>query len=219
MRLDVPSDAGAVLVFGGAFDPPHRAHIALPQMAAERIGADWVLYIPAAAPPLKDGPEASGEDRMAMLDAALEPGARASVTDLELLRGGQSYTVDTLAELRRLLPDATLRLLIGADQARQFHKWREARKVIDLAEPVVMLRPPHEDRAAILAAMAPHWTGDQLAAWEHRFVDVTTMEGSSTEARRLLREKGVEAQGLERLLPAGVLGVIRERGLYPQGKD
>lgn len=217
MRLDVPSDARRLLVFGGAFDPPHRAHIAQPPMAAAAIGADWVLYIPAAAPPLKDGPEASGEDRTAMLHAALEPGARASVTDLELARGGRSYTVDTLDELRRLLPGVELRLLIGADQARQFHKWREAKRVIELAEPVVMLRPPREDRAALLAEMAPHWTGDELGAWESRFIDVPRVEGSSTEARRLLREEGVDAEGLGRLLPEGVLGVIRERGLYSRG--
>lgn len=214
MRLDVPSDARTVLVFGGAFDPPHRAHIALPQMVAERVGADWVLYIPAAAPPLKDGPEALGEDRIAMLDAALGPEARASVTDIELVRGGRSYTVDTLADLRDRLPGKVLRLLIGADQARQFHRWREAQRVIDLAEPVIMLRPPHDDRATLLAEMAPHWTGDQLAAWEGRFVDVPTMEGSSTEAREILHAEGARAARLDQLLPTGALRVIRSRGLY-----
>jgi len=214
MRLDVPSDARAVLVFGGAFDPPHRAHIALPQMVAERVGADWVLYIPAAAPPLKEGPEASGEDRIAMLEAALGPEARASVTDIELVRGGRSYTVDTLTELRDRLPDKTLRLLIGADQARQFHKWRDAQRVIDLAEPVVMLRPPHDDRAAILAEVAPHWTGEHLAGGERRFVEGPTREGGPTEARRLLHEQGAEAERLEELLPVGVLEVIRSRRLY-----
>lgn len=216
MRLDVPSDARSVLIFGGAFDPPHRAHIALPQMVAERIGADCVLYIPAAAPPLKEGPEASGEDRVAMLEAALGPEARASVTDIELVRGGRSYTVDTLADLSDRLPGKTLRLLIGADQARQFHKWRDAQRVIDLAEPVVMLRPPHDDRGAILAEMAPHWTGDQLAAWERRFVETPVMEGSSTEARRILHDEGAEAERLEELLPMGVLEVIRSRRLYPR---
>lgn len=216
MRLDVPSDARSVLIFGGAFDPPHRAHIALPQMVAERIGADWVLYIPAAAPPLKDGPAASGEDRIAMLNAALGPEARASVTNLELARGGQSYTVDTLADLRDRLPGVTLRLLIGADQARQFHKWREARRVIALAEPVVMLRPPHDDRAAILAEMAPHLTGEELAAWESRFVETPVMEASSTEVREILRQQGSEAERLAELLPAGVLALIREGALYPR---
>ncbi|MFG0274151.1 MAG: nicotinate (nicotinamide) nucleotide adenylyltransferase [Phycisphaerales bacterium] len=216
MRLEVPSDARSVLVFGGAFDPPHRAHIALPQMVAERIGADWVLYIPAAAPPLKDGPVASGEDRIAMLEAALGPAARASVTDLELVRGGRSYTVDTLADLRDRLPGVTLRLLIGADQARQFHKWREAQRVIALAEPVVMLRPPHDEHAAILAEMAPHWAGAELAAWESRFVETPVMEASSTEVRRLLREEGVYAARLAELLPAGVLRVIRAGRLYPR---
>jgi nicotinate-nucleotide adenylyltransferase len=214
MRLDVPTGARSVLIFGGAFDPPHRAHIALPQMVADRIGADWVLYIPAAAPPLKDGPVASGEDRIAMLEAALGPEARASVTDLELVRGGQSFTVDTLADLRDRLPRVTLRLLIGADQARQFHKWREAQRVIRLAEPVVMLRPPHDDRATILAAMAPHWTGEELAAWESRFVETPVMEASSTEVREILREQGVGAERLAELITAEVLLHIRKRGLY-----
>lgn len=219
MRLDAPADARRVLLFGGAFDPPHRGHIDLPLLARERVGADFLLYIPAAAPPLKDGPEASGEDRVAMLDAALAGDDRAGVTDLELVRGGDSYTLQTLEELRGLLPGAELRLLIGADQARQFHRWREARRVIDLAEPVVMLRPPHDDRAALLEAMAPHWTDEELRAWDRRFLDLPTRDIASTDLRRLLRERDESPSpkdhaALEALLPAPVLEIVRERGLY-----
>jgi len=219
MRLDAPADAQRVLLFGGAFDPPHRGHIDLPRLARQRIGADFLLYIPAAAPPLKDGPEAGGEDRIAMLDAALAGDDCAGVTDLELVRGGDSYTLDTLEELRRLLPGAELRLLIGADQARQFHRWREARRVIELAEPVVMLRPPHDDRAALLEAMAPHWTDEELRSWERRLLDLPTHDIASTDLRRLLRERDEspppkDRAALETLLPAPVLEVVRERRLY-----
>ncbi|TVQ65441.1 MAG: nicotinate-nicotinamide nucleotide adenylyltransferase, partial [Phycisphaerales bacterium] len=156
----MPAHVRTLLVFGGAFDPPHRAHIELPALVRKRIGADWVLYVPTGRSPLKERGQVAGfDDRVAMLCAAIDPGF-ASVSTIEGERAGRtgvsapSYTVDTLQELREALPPSVrMRFLFGADQAAQFHKWRSAAEVSDLAPPVVMLRTPHETRAALLDAM------------------------------------------------------------------
>lgn len=208
-----------MLVFGGSFDPPTRAHLALAQEARDRLGIDWLLFVPAARSPLKDsGPLASGADRIAMLVAGLGDEARTGVSTIELDRAaeGASYTVDTLRELRALLGrTVSMRLLIGADQARAFHRWREAREVIDLAEPVVMTRAGvAEEWGGIAPALRDQWEPDELERWRSRLVAVTPVDGSSTEARELLGGGGRHSARLREILTPEVLAVIEQRGLY-----
>jgi len=216
----LPAGVTSVLVFGGSFDPPTLAHIELPALARDRAGLDWLLYIPAAESPGKGSrPTAGGIDRAAMLRAALEGRERCSVSTIELDRAqrqpGPSYTVDTLRELCQRLGDGVrMRLLIGADQAASFHAWREPRQIIELAEPLVMLRTPAETAQGLWSRMATHWPEQEGSAWRSRVVELPTIDASSTEARRLLRAGGAEAPGLTRLVPEGALRVIRERGLY-----
>ncbi len=217
----VPAGARAILVYGGAFDPPHKAHFELPPLLRDTLGADFLLYVPAARSPHKDAkPGASGPDRVAMLRAGLRGVGRAGVSTIELDRAtdtaGPSYTIDTLRDFAsRAGAGATFRLLIGADQAREFHGWREPREIIRLAEPAVMLRGgTHADRAALLEAMRPHWSEGEMRAWESRLVEAPIIEASATEARRIIREEGVGAESLRRLVPPEVIEVIRARGLY-----
>jgi len=209
-----------VLVFGGSFDPPTTAHIELPAMARDRAGLDWLLYIPAAESPGKGKrPTAAGEDRAAMLRAALEGRERCSVSTIELdrakLQPGPSYTVDTLRQLHELLGvGVRLRLLIGADQAATFHSWREPQRVVELAEPLVILRAPAETPEGLWARMAPHWSQGDRDAWRSRVLELPTIDASSTQARHLLRTQGPDAPGLARLVPGGALHLIRARQLY-----
>lgn len=205
------------LLYGGAFDPPHRAHIELPARVRDALGADRILYMPAASPPLKAGPVASAADRIDMLRAALAGDPRAEVSDLEIQRGGASYTIDTLRALNAgASPGETFRLLIGADQALQFHHWKDAREIIELAEPVVMIRPPAETAAHVLEDIAPHWTAAELDAWRSRFIPVPPMDIASTRLRGEIREKGFEAPLACQWLPGAVLEIIRLRGLYAE---
>lgn len=215
-EIPVPPEVRSLVVCGGAFDPPHRAHFELPPIARDALGAGWLLYVPAARTPLKAGePGASGEQRLAMMRLALAGAARASVSDIEVRRAGVSYTVDTLRAFRAALPHVqTMRLLIGADQAAQFHRWREPREIISLAEPAVMLRPPAEGADALLDAMGPHWSGPELERWRARVVTLPRLDVSSTTVRDLLRREGPEAPGLRSLVPAPVLDYIARHALY-----
>ncbi len=200
-----------ILVYGGTFDPPHRAHVIQPRRVAERLGADGVLYIPAGRPPHKpDEQRTAGEHRAAMLRAALADEPWAAVWAVELKRGGPSYTVDTLDRLRDIVgPEAMLRLLIGMDMALIFDQWRSPDRIEALAEPVVMIRPPH-DAASFLAEL-PAARRDQ---WCKRLVEVPAMDLSSSGVRRGLAERGPDDPQVAAALPPAVLAYIREHGLY-----
>ncbi len=236
----VPSEARTVIVFGGTFDPVHVAHLTLPELVREKLGADWIVYVPAARSPMRDaGPMAAARDRLAMLRLALAGRAACSVSPIELIaaedalpavmpaaqdRGGSaaspppSYTVDTLRKLRVLAPHTTaLRLLIGADQAAQFHRWRQPREIIALAEPVVMLRAPSETAGQLMAAIAPHWSPDDAANWRSRIVEVPTMDVSATTIRAAAARGELDSAEFSRMLPAPVRDYISSRRLYKNG--
>lgn len=198
------------LLFGGSFDPPHRGHAELPRRAAETIGASRILYIPARLNPLKRStPPAPPPHRLAMLRLALEGDPRCEIRTLELDREGPSYTVETLrqlaAEAAAATPPARLVLLVGADAALGFPKWRDPAAIASLAEVAVMLRPPL-DEAAFRDAYAAAWRdAGRSPAIEPRWVlDLGSDPASSTAARHGERSD----------LPPAVAAYIREHGLY-----
>lgn len=219
ITIPVPPGTDRVLLVGGSFDPPHCAHAELPHAARQALwgGDGWLMYVPAAQSPHKaDAPQASAADRTAMLRLALRGVERAAVWTDELERGGVSYTVQTLRRARMALgTNCAMRLLIGADQAAVFHRWREPREVIALAEPAVMLREPFGSAAALVGAMRVDgfWTDAELEAWRRRVLSLPMVPASATDARDLLRRGGATT-ALEGTLPALVIDYIRERGLY-----
>jgi nicotinate-nucleotide adenylyltransferase len=159
----------------------------LPALAARAIDADLIAYIPAGQPPHKRGHAMTpAHHRLAMLRLAVADIPNAVVLTDELDRaadGRPSYTVDTLEALHeRLGPDVTLRLLFGADMLRIFSKWHKPSRIVELAEPLVMVRPP-DTRASLLASLPEA----DRATWEHRLVDVPAMDVSSTAIREKLR--------------------------------
>ncbi|MHC5022553.1 MAG: nicotinate (nicotinamide) nucleotide adenylyltransferase [Planctomycetota bacterium] len=202
-----------ILVFGGTFDPPHRAHTTLPPLVADRLGCETILYVPAALNPLKtERPPTEARHRLAMLRLALREVTNASICRLELERGGPSYTVDTLEALRgRYGPHATLRLLIGADQALQFHDWKDWQRILDLAEPVVMLRPPATE-AGFREQLARIYDEAEVEAWIGRVVHLPQIEVSATDLRSRLTRGGPVEDDLD----PDVVAYIQREGLYRQ---
>lgn len=188
------------------------AHIGLPQRVALAVGADQVLFIPAAKAPHKLGQvQTPGHHRAAMLALALSdsPWARISTLELERARHvaeAPSYTVDTLAALNDMLPGRRLRLLMGSDQLMIFQSWKDWRQVVALAEPAVMVRPPHT-RDQVLAQLPP---GLDRNEWAPRLVEVPAMDISSTEIRR----KVAAGEDVRGWVDPGVAAYIQEHGLY-----
>lgn len=121
-------------VFGGTFDPPHLGHVAVARAAAETVGLDRVLWVPAAIPPHRIGGALAGAGvRRRMVEAVVREDRRFRLCTLELERGGVSYTVDTLRELAESHPSWSLFLVLGADQVEALPSWRGARAVMELA--------------------------------------------------------------------------------------
>lgn len=226
MPSDVP--AGRVLLFGGSFDPPHVGHLAMGLGARDMLGRDaWLVFVPAARSPFKsEGPIASGSDRVEMLWAASrDAGAeRVGVWSDELDRAAASpsrasYWVDTVERAGQALRTAEKpRFLIGADQALAFHRWREARRILDLATPMVALRDGTTGADALVASMreAGFWSDAELTAWRQSVVGLPLVAASATEVRALLAAPRTTDQDarLAALVTPSVRAIIRARSLY-----
>lgn len=199
----LPDGTSRLLVVGGTFDPPHRAHVRLAMDAAAAAQCDHVLFVPAHQSPHKEAQPGSAADRAAMLRLALEDEPHASISAFEIERSGVSYTIDTLEALRASLPATVeLRLFMGSDQLRSLPRWREAPRVVELARPVVVLRPP-DTRQSLGAAGVPRGQLDWI-------VDLPLDDVSSTQVRAAIA-RGDDASDL---VEPRVLEYIRAHRLY-----
>jgi nicotinate-nucleotide adenylyltransferase len=188
-------------IFGGSFDPPHVGHLLVAQDACEQLRLDRLIFVPAAAQPLKSaGPNASGEHRLSMTRLLAGDDPRFEVSTVELDRGGLSFTVDTLAEVARKHPAAERHLLVGADVLGTFDKWKEPERILTLARVVVLERGGGETRAA--------GGGDHLTRLPTRRVDV-----SSTEVRERVRQ----GKSIRGFVTDAVAAYIARTGLYREG--
>lgn len=184
-------------IFGGTFDPPHVGHLIVASDACVALALDRLILVPSADPPHKRGQvAATAAQRLEMVRAAITGDPRLEVDDLELRREGASYTVDTLREMRGRWPDAELFFLVGVDQMREFHGWREPHEVARLARLAVVTREGE----------AP----DPESPFPHTVVPVTRIDLSATDIRRRVHE-GVS---IRYLVADEVRRRIEEWGLY-----
>jgi nicotinate-nucleotide adenylyltransferase len=141
-------------ILGGTFDPIHLGHIAAARAALDCAQLDRVLFVPTGQPPHRRGAMAGAEQRLEMSRLAIAGEEKFQVSDLEVRRGGPSYTVDTLRELRTAHPDDELFLILGWDAARLFATWHQPDEVRRLASVVVVTRPgsPQPDARTLEAA-------------------------------------------------------------------
>lgn len=190
-------------VFGGTFDPPHVGHLLAAVDAVEALTLDRLLFVPAAQQPLKVGCEsAAPEHRLAMARLLAGDDPRFGVDPIEIDRAGLSYTVDTLGELARRLPGAELFFLVGADALATFPRWREPRRVLELARLVVLRRASDDVELPTVMREAP---GREPIVLASRRVDV-----SSTEVRARVRA-GLSIRGF---VPDAVAAYVAEARLY-----
>lgn len=188
-----------IALYGGAFDPVHRAHLAVAQAVRRQVAVDKVVFIPAAQSPLKrHGPFASDADRLKMLEIALRGEIGFEVDDLELRRGGLSYTVDTVREFQARAPEAELYWIIGGDQLAQLDRWHEIEDLVQGVSFLVLARPGYRLAAPDLAGLS----------W--RQINAPLMEESST----VVREQIARGACLQGFLSPAVEAFIREKGLY-----
>lgn len=202
--------AGSLGVFGGTFDPVHVAHLALAQEAAESLGLERVLFVPAGSPPHKPGIAVTpGADRLAMVRLAIAGNDRFEAGRIELDRDGPSYTVDTLTALaderaaNGLAGDIVL--ILSADAFLGLPTWHEPRRVLELARLAVAPRDGYpEARADFLAAHFPD------LAHRATFLDGPRIRLSAST----LRDRAAAGRSLRYLVPDAVAAYIGDHGLY-----
>lgn len=204
-------------ILGGTFDPVHHGHLRVAWEAAEALDAE-LRMIPSAVPPHRPQPRASAAQRLAMLRAALAGQDRLVADDRELRRAGESWTVDTLRELRAEIgPSRPLVLLVGADAFAGLSSWHHWRELFDHAHIGVLTRPGHG--GVFEAELAGEWFSrriDDAAALRARPcgailpIAVTPLEISASAIRALL----AQGHSPRWLLPDAVLRWIEDAGLY-----
>ena len=199
-------------IFGGSFNPPHLGHVQAARYAALSLGLDRLMLIPSGKTPCKPVPEltASPEQRVKMLSIAFGSVPIAEVSSMELDRGGESYTWETVRQIRRDNPEAELFLLLGTDMFLKFPQWVDADRLCGEVTLVSMNRGEKVERENLIRAAAriEHMGGKTV------LLDNPVTFISSSQVRRLLAFEGADS-----FLPEGLLSYIRGEKLYYVGAD
>jgi nicotinate-nucleotide adenylyltransferase len=186
-------------VLGGTFDPVHIGHLATAVNVRSALDLDRVLLVVANRPWQKVGSRevTPAEDRYAVVEAAAADLEGVEASRVEIERGGETYTVDTMLELGTAHPGAELYLIVGADVAVELHTWVRPHELRDLCTLAVVGRPGFP-----APAVDP--------AWRRVDVEVPALEVSSSD----LRDRVAGGRPIDVLVPPGAVREIRRRGLY-----
>jgi len=187
-------------IFGGTFNPVHFGHLAAAAQVHEALGLEWIYFVPCMLPPHKSGENlAPPEARLRMLALAIEGDERFKICDVEIRRGGVSYSIDTIAELKQEHPEDELHFIIGADMFLEFESWRQPERIVELAKLVVVTRP------GIDMAKAPKQFLEKAEV-----IEIHALNISSSMIRELVKE----GKTISYLVPKPVEEYIIQNGLY-----
>ena len=186
-------------VLGGTFDPIHFGHLRIAEAAIKSVRLDKVIFIPTGIPWLKEGTEITeAKHRIAMVRLATKSNKFFNVSSMEVDRPGNTYTKDTLVELKRELPISTqIFFIIGGDSYDSFSKWKEPEVILSLANLVVIKRPGY--------------------SWEQfkRIDNVILVEGPNLDISGTeIRARVAEGNPLTEMIPKSVEDYIYQHNLY-----
>jgi nicotinate-nucleotide adenylyltransferase len=196
-------------ILGGTFNPVHMGHLILAQNAVELFDLSLLLFVPSAWPPHKDTPDVlSGDHRLAMIEVAIEGDLRFAVSDVEIRRGGTSYSVDTVREIQALYPDAHVEFIIGSDSLPELHMWKDVYELLSLCEFKTVERP---------TCRAKSLTPDSLdlkPAWATKLLDNLVSGHMVDISSSDIRYRVAEGMSVRYLLHPAVEMYIAEHSLY-----
>jgi len=196
-------------IFGGSFDPIHQGHLILAENCREQASLDLVLFIPCATSPHKtDGASSTDRQRCEMIELAIAGHESFRLSKIELERGGISYTVDTLADLKEQHPDDELFLMMGDDSLESFDSWHEPQKICELSIPLVANRPGSGE--IDLSVLKKHASADRYQQVCDATVDSPMIEISSS----VIQSRILASQSIRYLLPRGVERYIESQSVY-----
>jgi nicotinate-nucleotide adenylyltransferase len=188
-------------ILGGTFDPPHLGHLIVAEHVRDRLGLDKIMFVPAVIPPHKrQRPDITPPElRLEMVRQAIAGNPAFDVSDIEIRRGGLSFTVDTLKELRTQYPTDVLYLLIGMDNVRDFNTWKDPEMIKRIARVVVMTRPGYKTDPEL-----------HLDTKALNVCDVPEIGISSREIRNRVKH----GHSVRYMVPTAVLDYVVENRLY-----
>ncbi len=204
-----------IAILGGTFNPVHHGHLRAAIEIKETLDLAAVHMIPLFAPPHRDPPAVRADLRLAMLEAATQNEEGLIADDREIRRGGISYTIETLHELRSELGSTPLCMIVGTDAFAYLHTWRDWEELIKLVHIVVVHRPgsdlPQDVPANKLLQKTDHIKDlHDSPAGCFMSISIPMLEISSTQIRSILHN----GQNPKYLLPESVLKIITEHNLY-----
>ncbi|MHC4158045.1 MAG: nicotinate (nicotinamide) nucleotide adenylyltransferase [Planctomycetota bacterium] len=202
--------ARKIVLFGGTFDPIHLGHTVVAEAAAEHIGADKIIFIPAKRSPLKDSlPRAGYDDRLAMMTLAIAGNEKFQMNDYELKKTGPSYTLETVRCFQTQLgSDTSIYWLVGADSIDELPHWYKVIELIDECDLCVMFRASYDPPD--FTKFEPIWGAARVEKLQRNIIPTPLIDISSTEIRNRL------AAGLDvsDMLAPSVADYIHKRGIY-----
>ncbi|MBS1537994.1 MAG: nicotinate (nicotinamide) nucleotide adenylyltransferase [Bacteroidetes bacterium] len=175
--INLPNKIG---IMGGSFNPVHNAHCIMADCFVREVNCDVCYLVPSAISPLKPvNTLVSSEHRLAMLKLATQNNPKLEVSDIEIIRGGISYTIDTIRWFQSHFPESKLYLLIGADQAVEFTRWKEWKVILQAVQLCIASREGIDNQDDILKALT---VDDRSPIW----LNCPTIQLSSTMIRQYL---------------------------------
>lgn len=195
-------------IFGGSFNPPHNGHVYLAECMTRFAELDRLIIIPASVSPFKSSNDSvSDTDRLNMCRLAFND-SKYIVSDIEIRRGGKSYTVDTISFLRNEYPQDDFFLFMGSDMLLSFDKWKDWEHILDNATICALSRENAVDAdTLVFYAKNTLKRNDKI-----QICRVAPIEISSTEIRRAAKN----GEDISSFVPAGVNEYIENRGLYSE---
>ncbi len=218
-------------VLGGSFNPVHIGHLALADAACVELGYDKVIFVPTFEPPHKRVAHdfASAEDRLEMLRLATKENPRFEVSDIEIARGGVSYTVDTLSELSEKYSaqlSSKIGFIMGSDLLSGFHLWHNVSRIVELSDLVLASRKESgvrlDNAERSMNAPSGKYAGvekldeserEELRhnfEYPHKLLETPILPISSTDIRVMCAKRG----SWRYLVPDGVYWYIIKNKLY-----
>ena len=205
-------------ILGGTFDPVHHGHLRLALECLERAHLSEVRFIPLHTPPHRQGINASGEQRLKMLELAMQGIEKLIVDDCELQRERTSYTVDTLELLRKQFDHIPVCLIMGMDAFQKLNTWHEWKRILDYAHILVADRPGEGEHIEHLE-LASLYTDTQASDPEELQqsmggkilrINMPMLNISATQIRKIF----LKGRDPRFLLPDNVIQFIQEEELY-----
>ena len=194
-------------IFGGTFDPPHAGHKKYADELKERLSLDKLIVIPTATPPHKVREDASSaEDRLNMLKLLFEGERGVEVSDMEIARGGKSYTYETVTLLHGIYPDDELIFLLGSDMLLSFHNWKNPDVILSHVKICAVTRSDEINEEKLR-----RYIEEYFPEKKERFItcDFDPIELSSTQIRSAIRN----GESVEGFVDEQVLKYIKEKEL------